>query len=52
MVMDCAEHATLPRFLLRDRDSKFPRAFDDVFACDGIQVIKIPLQAPNANAFA
>jgi putative transposase len=38
-----------PQFLIRDRDSKFTRAFDDVFASDGIQT---PIQAPNANAFA
>jgi putative transposase len=40
------------RFLVRDRDSKFTRAFDDVFASDGIQIIKTPVQAPNANAVA
>jgi putative transposase len=41
-----------PRFLVCDRDSKFTRAFDDVFASDGIQTIKTPIQAPNAGAFA
>jgi putative transposase len=41
-----------PQFLIRDRDSKFTRALDDVFTSDGIRVIQTPIQAPNANAFA
>ncbi len=47
-----AAGASAWRFLVRNRDSKFTRAFDDVFVCDGIQVIQTPIQAPNANAFA
>jgi putative transposase len=47
-----AAGASAWRFLVRDRDSKFTRAFDSVFTADGIQILKTPIQAPNANAFA
>jgi putative transposase len=41
-----------PRFLVRDRDSKFTREFDEVFRSEGIRVIKAPVCAPKARAHA
>jgi putative transposase len=40
------------RFVLRDRDVKFCRGFDDVFRAEGAEVVVTPVQAPNANAYA
>ena len=38
--------------LIRDNDKKFPKTFDTVLESEGINIIRIPYRAPNANAFA
>jgi len=40
------------RFLIRDRDSKYSGAFDEVFRTNGIQIVRTPVRAPQANAIA
>lgn len=52
LLMDLDEGAGQFTVLVRDRDCKFTTAFDEVFASVGIRVIKTPVRAPMANAYA
>ena len=47
-----ASGARVLRFLIRDRDAKFTRAFDDAWRSTGAEVICTPIRAPNVNAVA
>ncbi len=40
------------RFLIRDRDSKYSGAFDEVFRSEGTRIVRTPVRAPKANAIA
>jgi putative transposase len=52
LLMQLDDEDVRPRFLVRDRDSKFTREFDEVFRSEGIRVIKAPVRAPKARAHA
>ena len=43
---------THTRALLRDRASQFTGDFDELFHTEGIKILKTPVRAPIANAFA
>jgi putative transposase len=52
LLLNLGDHAAAFRFLIRDRDTKFTRAFDDVWRSTGAEIICTPIRAPNANAVA
>lgn len=52
LLMQLDDEEVRPRFLIRDRDSKFTRDFDEVFRSQAIWVIKAPVRAPKARAHA
>ncbi len=52
LAITMGEALSARRFLIRDHDTKFSAPFDDVFATEGLRVIRTPVGAPRANAFA
>jgi len=52
LVMAMGAALSSRRLLIRDRDAKFSGTFDEVFRSEGLRVIRTPVRAPRANAFA
>ena len=52
LLMDLDERSRPPCFLIHDHDTKFSGAFDSIFRSEGIEIVRTPIQAPNANAYA
>jgi len=52
LTMVLTDRAQTVRFLVRDRDVKFTAGFDEVFRSERIRIIRTPVRAPRANAFA
>ncbi|MFC1805524.1 integrase core domain-containing protein [Planctomycetota bacterium] len=52
VLWECDERGIEPRFLLHDRDKCFSGGSDAVVTHAGVEPVKTPYHAPNANAFA
>jgi transposase len=52
VLWECEERDIQPRFLLHDRDKCFSGGSDAVLTHAGVEPVKTPYHAPNANAFA
>jgi transposase InsO family protein len=52
LLMDVGERADRFKFLIRDRDGKFCRVFDEVLTSNAIRIIKPPPRSPRANSYA
>src|SRR5262249_11626406 len=50
LVMDLQDAGCRARFLIRDRDGKYPTAFDTILADTGIEVLLSGIQMPRMNA--
>ncbi|WP_269858171.1 integrase core domain-containing protein [Streptomyces sp. RPT161] len=50
LMMDLQDAGTTVTHLIRDRDSKYTRAFDAVFAAEGIEIVTTGIRVPRMNS--
>jgi putative transposase len=50
LVMDLEDNDSRARYMIRDRDSKFPDLFDAILADAGIDVVRSGIQMPRMNS--
>jgi len=52
VLWECEEQGIEPRFFFHDNDGCYSADFDDLLKNAGMEPVRAPFQAPNANAFA
>jgi transposase InsO family protein len=52
LAVDLGEKIASFRFFIRDRDAKFTRAFDEIFASECVKIVMTPPRTPRANCYA
>jgi transposase InsO family protein len=52
VLMDLEDPGRRLRFVIHDRYTKYSRAFDSIFRGEGVEIVRTPIRAPNANSYA
>ncbi len=52
VLWECEDQGIEPRFFLRDNDQLYPDEMDAILKSSGVDTVKTPFRAPNANAHA